>query len=78
MAVYQITAPDGAVYRITGPENARQEDLIRAIQKQTQQDKYAKIQAEIAALRQPIPEPPKEPTVGGQVKEAFKILMGIK
>jgi len=72
MAVYQITAPDGAVYRITGPENARQEDLIRAVQKQTQQDRYAKIQAEIAALRQPIPEPPKEPTVGGQVKEAFK------
>jgi hypothetical protein len=37
MAVYQITDPDGAVYRINGPENARQEDLIRAVQQQTQQ-----------------------------------------
>ena len=72
MAVYQITAPDGAVYRITGPENARKEDLILAVQQQSQKDKYAKMQAEIDALRQPIPEPRKEPTVGGNVKEAFK------
>jgi hypothetical protein len=72
MAVYQITAPDGAVYRITGPENARQEDLIRAIQQQTQQAQYAKMQAEIDELRKPLPTPRKEPTIGGNVKEAFK------
>jgi len=72
MAVYQITAPDGAVYRITGPENARQEDLIRAVQQQTQQTQYAKMQAEIDELRKPLPTPPKETTIGGNVKEAFK------
>jgi len=72
MAVYQITAPDGSVYRITGPENARQEDLIRAVRRQTQQDKYAQMQAEIDTLRQPTPEAPKEPTLGGEFKEFGK------
>jgi hypothetical protein len=31
MATYQITAPDGNKYRLTGPDNASQEDLINAL-----------------------------------------------
>jgi hypothetical protein len=31
MATYQITAPDGNKYRLTGPDNASQQDLINAL-----------------------------------------------
>lgn len=72
MVTYEIQGPDGNVYQIDGPEGARKEDIIRAIQARLQKDKYAKMQAEIDALRQPLPTPPVEPTIGGQVKEAFK------
>jgi hypothetical protein len=47
MATYQITAPDGNKYRLTGPDNASQEDLINALLTQN------------PAAGQP-PTPPKE------------------
>jgi hypothetical protein len=31
MATYQITAPNGSKYRLTGPENATQDDLVNAL-----------------------------------------------
>lgn len=34
MAIYRVTAPDGHTYRIEGPENASEADVIRAVQAQ--------------------------------------------
>ena len=31
MATYQITAPDGSKYRLTGPDNASHDDLVNAV-----------------------------------------------
>ena len=38
MATYQITAPSGKQYKITGPEGASREDLIRQIKAQEDRD----------------------------------------
>jgi len=47
MATYQITAPDGNKYRLTGPDNASQQDLINALLSQNPEAGQA-------------PAPPKE------------------
>jgi hypothetical protein len=67
MAVYQITTPSGAKYRIEGPENASEDALIRA----AKQYEFAERRREIDALSAVPPEPP-ETTVGGNIKETFK------
>ena len=38
MATYEITAPNGKTYEITGPPNASREDLIRQIKAQEHRD----------------------------------------
>ena len=68
MAVYQVTAPDGTKYRVTGPDNAKEADLIRAVQEQQFEERAE----EIRKLREPLPAPATEPTVAGQTKEFFK------
>ena len=67
MAVYQITTPSGAKYRIEGPENASEDDLIRAVK----QYEFAERCKEIEA-RSIIPPAPPETTVGGNIAETFK------
>ena len=67
MAVYQITTPSGAKYRIEGPENASDDDLIRA----AKQYEFAERRKEIDTLSAVPPTPP-ETTFGGNIAETFK------
>ncbi len=60
MAIFRVQGPDGSIYRIEGPDDATEEQVAAF------------------AARQFAPKPIKptpEPTVGGQVKEAFKGLV---
>lgn len=41
MAIYRVTAPDGHTYRIEGPENASEADVIRAVQAQYPYAQYS-------------------------------------
>ena len=59
MPRYEITAPTGQRFEVTAPEGATEEEVLRYAQRQ------------FALLSAPKPTPP-EPTIGGQVKEAFK------
>jgi len=60
VAIFRVQGPDGSIYRIEGPDDATEEQVAAF------------------AARQFAPKPIKptpEPTVGGQVKEAFKGLV---
>jgi len=78
MAFYTIASPNGTKYRIEGPDNATDADLIRQV-KQFELEESAKIArgkaaAAKAALYEPSPEAPRT-TFGGQTKEFFKGLV---
>jgi hypothetical protein len=71
MPLYEITAPDGSVYEIEGPENASQQSLILAAKRHERQQRSDDIQRRRTELLNQ-PEPKPETTFGGNVKEAFK------
>jgi len=71
MPLYEITAPDGSVYEIEGPEGASQQSLILAAKRYEREQRSAEIQRRLAEARQR-PAPTPETTVGGNVKEFFK------
>ena len=71
MPLYEITAPDGSVYEIEGPEGASQQSLILAAKRYEREQRSADIQRRLAEFRQR-PAPAPETTVGGNVKEFFK------
>jgi len=58
MATYRVDAPDGHTYRIEGPENANEADIIRAVQAQ-----YPYAQSSTAELKQQ----PRAPLTMGDV-----------
>jgi len=71
MPLYEITAPDGSVYEIEGPEGASQQSLILAAKRYEREQRSADLQRRITTARQrPAPEP--ETTVGGNVREFLK------
>ena len=78
MAFYTIASPNGTKYRIEGPDNATDADLIRQVKRfeleeaaKTAREKAA---TDKAALYEPSPEAPRT-TFGGQTKEFFKGLV---
>jgi len=71
MPLYEITAPDGSVYEIEGPEGASQQSLILAAKRYEREQRSAEIQRRLIEARQR-PTPTPETTVGGNVKEFFK------
>lgn len=71
MPLYEITAPDGSVYEIEGPEGASQQSLILAAKRYERQKRSDELQRRVAEARQR-PEEPPETTFGGQAKELFK------
>jgi hypothetical protein len=78
MAFYTIASPNGTKYRIEGPENATDADLIRQVKRfeleETAKTAREKAAAAKAALYEPSPEAPRT-TFGGQTKEFFKGLI---
>jgi hypothetical protein len=71
MPLYEITAPDGSVYEIEGPEGASQQSLILAAKRYERQKRSEDLQRRVAEMRRR-PEEPPETTFGGQAKELFK------
>lgn len=71
MPLYEITAPDGSVYEIEGPEGASQQSLVLAAKRYERQKRSEELQRRVAEARQR-PEEPPETTFGGQAKELFK------
>lgn len=74
MALYQITSPDGSVYRIEGPDNATQEQLIGAVmqQQRTEQRAASQRRLEEARAARYTKTEPDETSFGGNVGEFFK------
>ena len=73
MALYEITAPDGTVYEIEGPEGAAERDLVAAVSRQRRKDQAAeadRLRTERLAAAQPAPT--EETTFGGQLAELGK------
>ena len=76
MPLYQITGPDGNLYEIEGPEGATRQQVIAAVQKRMASQEEAGVEARLQQLRAEREELLKpKPTVGGNVKEAFKGLV---
>lgn len=71
MPLYEITAPDGSVYEIEGPEGASQQSLILAAKRYEREQRSVELQRKLAEAQSRPAEKP-ETTVGGNVKEAFK------
>ena len=61
MAIFRVQGPDGAIYRIEGPDDATDAEVAAFAARQF--------------APKPKAPPPPEPTIGGQVKEAFKGLV---
>ena len=76
MPLYQITGPDGNLYEIEGPEGATRQQVISAVQKRMSSQEDAGVEARLQQLRAEREELLKpKPTVGGNIKEAFKGLV---
>jgi hypothetical protein len=76
MPLYQITGPDGNLYEIEGPEGATRQQVISAVQKRMSSQEDTNLDARLQQLRAEREELLKpKPTVGGNVKEAFKGLV---
>lgn len=76
MPLYQITGPDGNLYEIEGPEGATRQQVISAVQKRMSSQEDAGVEARLQQLRAEREELLKpKPTVGGNIKEAFKGLI---
>jgi hypothetical protein len=71
MPTYRVTTPEGAVYRIEGPEGASEQQLILAAKRYERQAKIDELTKRRAELNAAPTEPP-ETTFGGNVKEFFK------
>jgi hypothetical protein len=76
MPLYQITGPDGNLYEIEGPEGATRQQVIAAVQKRMGSQEEADVESRLQQLRAEREELLKpKPTIGGNVKEAFKGLV---
>jgi hypothetical protein len=78
MALYEVTAPDGTVYEVEGPENASQKDVISALRRYQTQERLRSAEEEAARLRaiadQPAPPQAPSPGFGRDVLEFGKAL----
>ena len=73
MALYEITAPDGSVYEIEGPEGASDKQLVTALMRQQREDERAALQERVRQARAaPVEEEEPETSFVGGVGEFFK------
>jgi len=77
MAVYTIASPSGTKYRIEGPEDATDADLIRQVKRFELEEAAKSAREKAAAAKTALYEPsaPAQTTLGGSTKEFFKGLV---
>lgn len=77
MPIYQIQGPDGSIYEIEGPAGASQRQLIAAARAYAMQQQREAFNRQLEEIRKSaiLPEPPPEPTIGGQAKEFVRAII---